>query len=218
VLHLVQKIGATHLLHDARNASLAQRVIQGDVQPVPFAESSTVSDTRSHFPMTLSPEEEANTIAIIFHSSGTTGMPKPIYQTHRVWTTALSCKTGPPAFTTTPLYHGGASDLLRSLMSRSCLYLFTPERPITAQNIVKSVEACPDVHYFLAVPFVLKLLAEDPQARQLLARMDMISVGGAPLHQEMGDQMVKQFGWKLVSRMGSSECGCKFSHLCLVAD
>lgn len=135
-------------------------------------------------------------------------MPKPIYQTHRVWTAALSCKPGPPAFTTTPLYHGGASDFLRAIMSQSTLYLFTSERPITAQNVVSSIKACPDVRYFLAVPYILKMLAEDLQARDLLAQMDMISVGGAPLPQELGDQMVKDYKWKLVSRMGSSECGC----------
>lgn len=138
-------------------------------------------------------------------------MPKPIYQKHAVWTRALPHHPGPPGFTTTPLYHGGMSDLLRSLMSDSCTYLFTDQAPITAANILASLKACdPAPSYFLAVPYVLKLLAEDPSARTELAKFDMISVGGAPLPDEIGDEMVQQFGWNLVSRLGSSECGCMF--------
>jgi len=209
----VKETGATHLLYDGRNQALAQASLQHgskfDIVPLATAEIwhsfllQATDWTRS-----LSPLDEADTLAIIFHTSGSTGLPKPIYQTHRVWTRSLPCKPGSAAYTTTPLYHGGASDFLRALMSKSGLYFFTSERPITAPNVLASLGACPPIAYFLAVPFVLKLLAEDVKARQKLAEMDMISVGGAPLPEEIGDRMVKEYKWKLVSRMGSAECGC----------
>lgn len=136
-------------------------------------------------------------------------MPKPIYQRHAVWTRALPRKPGPAGFTTTPLYHGGAADLLRAMMSESILYLYTPSRPITAANVLASLRACEDAKYFLAVPYVLKMLAENEETRDLLSGMEMISVGGAPLPEEIGNELVRRYGWKLVSRMGSSECGCE---------
>lgn len=43
----------------------------------------------------------------------------------------------------------------------------------------------------------------------MLACMDLVSTGGAPLPQATGDEMVER-GIKLVSRLGSSECGCEF--------
>ncbi len=44
------------------------------------------------------------------------------------------------------------------------------------------------------------------EARHMLARMQLVSTGGAPLPQQLGDEMVEA-GIRLVSRLGSSECG-----------
>lgn len=223
---MLSETGAQHLLHDQKYAELAAsgtqacknavqlvqlqsdwRDVLRDDQAAAAAEEAASRQASSRV---LTPQEESDTLAVIFHSSGSTGMPKPIYQKHAVWTRALPRHPGPPSFTTTPLYHGGMSDLLRSLMSDSCTFLFTDQAPITAANVLSSLQACGPAcpAYFLAVPYVLKLLAEHDQARAELAKFDMISVGGAPLPEEIGDEMVQKYGWKLVSRLGSSECGC----------
>ena len=59
-------------------------------------------------------------------------------------------------------------------MSRSPIYLFTSQLPITAANVTASMQACDDLAYFLAVPYVLKMLAEDETARRNLASLDMV--------------------------------------------
>lgn len=43
----------------------------------------------------------------------------------------------------------------------------------------------------------------------LLKDMDLVSTGGAPLPQLVGDDMVQHHNIRLVSRLGSSECGCE---------
>lgn len=52
---------------------------------------------------------------------------------------------------------------------------------MTATNIVNAVSACHDTAAFLSVPYILKMLAEDVEGLKMLQRMELVSVGGAPL-------------------------------------
>lgn len=210
---------------------------------------------------------DPESVSHVFHSSGTSGLPKPIPNTHSRSVQVLprrglpsylsptiesSSSSSPPppesaAFTTTPLFHGGVSDLLRAWMARSMIYFYpTSDVPITMKNVVAAVKACrappPDLpghsdpsgpvlserenRYkptaFLSVPYILSTLVEDldGEGMNLLREMDFVSTGGAPLDTSIGDAMVKR-GVKLVSRLGSSECGCglfRFIGLCFPAD
>lgn len=217
VVHLLKETGSTHLMHDHKYRDLAAHAeTQGDkaIQLIPLVSDwqqvPNERDPSPLLPRILSPAEESDTLAIVFHSSGSTGMPKPVYQKHSVWTAALPRHPGPASFSTTPLYHGGLSDLLRGFMSDSCTHLFTGNAPITASNVLASLRASqPAPAYFLAVPYILKLLAENRDTREYLSHFEMISVGGAPMSEELGDELVQRHGWNLVSRLGSSECGCK---------
>jgi hypothetical protein len=119
-------------------------------------------------------------------------------------------------------------------MARSVVYFYpTSDMPITSANVVAAVNACQDpppvlpgmsmtdqqvlermerfrVRAFLSVPYILIVLAEDTDGPGLamLKTMDFVSTGGAPLDSGVGDRMVKR-GVRLVSRLGSSECGCE---------
>ena len=109
----------------------------------------------------------------------------------------------------------------------------TSTTSVTAGNVVAAVSACQDpppsldgmdlspqglaerahrfkVTAFLSVPYILTILSEDLDGPglKMLAGMDLVSTGGAPLDSKLGDAMVER-GVKLVSRLGSSECGCE---------
>ncbi|KAI9747845.1 MAG: 8-oxoguanine glycosylase ogg1, partial [Chaenotheca gracillima] len=156
----------------------------------------------------------------VHHSSGTSsGIPKPISQTHKGAVGVLPCLSNgceSATFTTTPLYHAGISDLFRAWTSGGMVWLFPGnDVPITAQNIVKSLDVAsqaqqqdlsPPVHYFSSVPFVLQMMAEDERGLGLLQSMELVGVGGAALPAVAGDQLVKK-GVNLVSRFGNVECG-----------
>lgn len=160
-------------------------------------------------------------VAYLHHTSGTSsGVPKPIPQTHRAgmgvlpsFTEGLQAAT----FTTTPLYHGGIADLFRAWTSGALIWLFPGKGvPITARNIVKCLDAAerstqecsnaPMVKYFSSVPYVLQMMETDVEGLRYLQRMDIVGVGGAALPAEVGDRLVQQ-GVHLVSRFGSAECG-----------
>ncbi len=161
-------------------------------------------------------EVRQNDVAYLHHTSGTsTGLPKPIPQSHRAAVGVLPCLDGSreASFTTTPLYHGGVADCFRAWTSGAMIWLFPgKDVPITADNILKCL-SCADqnldlskVRYFSSVPYVLQMLAAEDQGLQKLREMDIVGVGGAALPQSVGDNLVQK-GVNLISRFGSAECG-----------
>ena len=171
-----------------------------------------------HLPTSSSETHEADT-AYWHHTSGTsTGLPKPIAQSHRGAAGVLPRLNGrgEATFTTTPLYHGGIADCFRAWTSDALTWLF-PGRdvPITATNILKSLAVAgdqaeqgvtPQVKYFSSVPYVLQMLASETEGLKVLQNMDIVGVGGAALPPKVGDDLVRK-GLNLVSRFGSAECG-----------
>ena len=63
----------------------------------------------------------------------------------------------------------------------STLYLFSSVYPVTTANVLGALSVCDRVSAFLSVPYILKLLAEDPDGVRMLRRMKLVSTGGAPL-------------------------------------
>ena len=166
-----------------------------------------------------------NSVAYIHHTSGTSsGLPKPIPQTHRAAVGVLPClpSSGKATFTTTPLYHGGIADLFRAWTSDALIWLFPGrDTSITASTIVsclRAIDGCTvagvveggqaslRVAYFSSVPYVLQLLESDEVGLGYLQRMELVGVGGAALPVEIGDRLVGK-GVHLLTRFGSAECG-----------
>ena len=158
-------------------------------------------------------------VAYLHHTSGTsTGLPKPIPQSHRAAVGVLPSLdgSGEAAFTTTPLYHGGIADCFRAWTSGALIWLFPgKEVPITTDNVLKSLASAdrlaeshliPEIKYFSSVPYVLQMLAAEMEGLRKLQEMDIVGVGGAALPPAVGDDLVRK-GVNLISRFGSAECG-----------
>ncbi len=279
IQHLVSSTNSTHLVYHEMYTDLAKAFLNNNktschlIKLPSRAEYETPSVPRSENQVSdaiWTSEDIArggpDLVSHVFHTSGTSGTPKPIPQTHlgavtplprRALPTYISSpdsntefgssnkhsKTSdrsdsflPPAesaaFTTTPIFHGGVSDLLRAWMARSMIYFYpTSEVGITTENVVAAVDACDSstqgqseqergrehrckVTSFLSVPYILTILSEDLEGKgmEILRRMDVVSTGGAPLDTVVGDKMVER-GVRLVSRLGSSECGCECNFL-----
>ncbi|KAK7420927.1 hypothetical protein QQX98_002491 [Neonectria punicea] len=177
----------------------------------PYEELST-SSIETPFKEHQEPSEPA----YFCHTSGTSsGLPKPIIQTHYGAVGALPCFSGenkPATFSTTPLYHGGLVDCFRAWTSGASIWLF-PEGvvPITGNNLISAIkfarqQSPAEVRYFSSVPYVLRMLADEEEGINVLQTMDLVGVGGAALPPAVGDRLV-QAGVNLLSRMGSAECG-----------
>ena len=169
----------------------------------------------------ISRSQVVSDIAYYCHSSGTSsGVPKPIPQRHKQLLALLCCDTNfadAKTFTTTPLYHGGLPDCLRAWACGAMVWIFPeglePLTPATIGAAYKYSESISGgIEYFSCVPFVLEMLVESDESIEMLHKMKLVGVGGAALGLQTGDTLVSR-GVKLISRMGSAECGFLMSSI-----
>ncbi|KXJ90764.1 hypothetical protein Micbo1qcDRAFT_226787 [Microdochium bolleyi] len=174
-------------------------------------------------PRSPSRQHDAADTAYLRHTSGTSsGLPKPIEQS-QLGAVGVLARLPPSespiaTFSTTPLYHGGLADCFRAWSCGAPIWFFPEgQAPITCSNILKAVESARrsssdgssghgNVRYFSSVPYILQMLSEEQDGIDMLKTMDLVGVGGAALPAVIGDTLVDH-GVRLVSRMGSAECG-----------
>ncbi|KAI0890390.1 L-aminoadipate-semialdehyde dehydrogenase [Annulohypoxylon maeteangense] len=151
-------------------------------------------------------ENEAQKIAFILHSSGSTGLPKPIYQTHRSCLTNYSVGSGMRAFITLPLFHNhGLCTLFRGITYSVTTALFDASLPMTHDNLISAMEQF-DPESFHCVPYSLKVLSESDHGIELMGRCKLVLFGGSSCPDDLGDKVVNS-GVYLVGHYGATEVG-----------
>ncbi|KAF1968822.1 acetyl-CoA synthetase-like protein [Bimuria novae-zelandiae CBS 107.79] len=175
-----------------------------------------------HYPYEKTWDEAKWDEVLIIHSSGTTGMPKPIYHTnglhtcHRehelskihwprgtmydAWIGKSVLSSCPPQwlggmhhYVDLPVYN----DNVCIVPPADCT-LFTPEvfKKLIQFNIVDGI-VCP--------PHTIVQLYAEPETRQMLKELQYIVYLGAALDQKVGDDLIEHT--KVVSLIGSTETG-----------
>jgi acyl-coenzyme A synthetase/AMP-(fatty) acid ligase len=231
ILHLCTSCEVSVFIYDVAHAERAQQTeslareqgVSGlEIQLLPLDEAEDIFQViQEPTERTIEPPHVDETaVAYLHHTSGTSsGLPKPIPQSHRAAIGVLPHLPKIPtiaSFTTTPLYHGGIADLFRCWTSSALIWLFPgKDVPITARNICNcldvagsyaATEGLPKVKYFSSVPYILQMMEADDKGLEFLQGMEIVGVGGAALPAEVGDRLVKN-GVNLISRFGSAECG-----------
>ncbi|KAK0901479.1 hypothetical protein LTR91_013014 [Friedmanniomyces endolithicus] len=149
---------------------------------------------------------QSGKIAWILHSSGSTGFPKPIYLTNMQCLANFRKSFGMRAFTASPLFHsGGLMELGRAFYTRSTMYLANHSLPVTSSNMLRAISAAKP-KLVVAVPYVLKLLAEKEEGVQALAAADLVLFNGSGCPDDLGDRLVAA-GVNLVANYGATETG-----------
>ncbi|KUM60291.1 hypothetical protein ACN42_g6826 [Penicillium freii] len=174
-----------------------------------------------HYSYTKSYVDAENDTTCIIHSSGTTGMPKPVYLTNGFFMTIdslshLATPAGrqPSMFhdldqtelvlATTPFFHlMGLVSLLFSVWFEVPT-LIGPDKPISVDYMIELLRTA---HPTVAVcpPSVLEDMSHSDEARACLKELNSVYFGGAPLSLETGERLRKYT--QLISILGSSEAG-----------
>ncbi|OCL12111.1 acetyl-CoA synthetase-like protein [Glonium stellatum] len=159
---------------------------------------------------------------IVLHTSGSTGLPKPIYITNGGLATIGVLKVMPapqghinahdvllssdqPLFTMLPFFHAmGLISVLRSIFCCGPLILPPAGRPMNADLVMECIKQTKPWGGFFA-PSMLEELSSTQQGIEVLQIMQYIFYGGAPLAREAGNKISQITN--LVVMIGSTEAG-----------
>lgn len=129
---------------------------------------------------------------IILHSSGSTGLPKPIPYTNK--RLLIICLPSPAliAFQSLPFSHAhGLATYSQGIWSRKTVYLFNANVPQTNKALVLAINAAkPEIVW--TVPYVLKLLAESDEGIEALKQCSIVSSSGSRCPDELGDALTER--------------------------
>ncbi|KAL1653329.1 putative NRPS-like protein biosynthetic cluster [Didymella pomorum] len=210
---LIETTGATYLLADARYLQTAADVQQNmpSVYVEEIAKQSVFdfpievhADTRLDYQ--LDHNVEASNNVYIIHSSGSTGLPKPIYQPQKSCIANYGIHMDMKAFITLPLYHNhGICNFFRAIYSGKSIHIYNADLPLT-QPYLTSILRKHKFEIFYGVPYALKLLAETDEGIALLQQLKIVMYGGSACPDTLGNLLVDN-GVKLVGHYGATEVG-----------
>jgi len=230
IVKLMQETGCQSLVYftsaqlspvvDQVKAAMSVKVV-----PMISREQYDRSEDRSpSFVREVEMTSEEQRCAVILHSSGSTGLPKPIYVTHKKFAEPCNIGPGDRDFVTLPLL---VTPELNLCTSRSALWLTmksrfhsfsirvcparaferktcffpNPNLPMTCEGLTLAIREAKPIT-LCVVPYVLKLLREQESGIEALKSCEEVLFTGSQCPDELGDYMVDR-GVNLVTFIGS---------------
>ncbi|KAM3427731.1 hypothetical protein MY4824_009272 [Beauveria thailandica] len=156
-------------------------------------------------------EQQTGTTAVIFSTSGSTGLPKSIPYRHdhmalSLFTTALSLTS----LLSSPLSHGWAlSVLLGTMHAGKTCYAMDTRPELTPGALIEALEAARP-EFLPASPYNVGRIAQTPRGLACLRAAEYVTTSGAPLPDELGKYLVEH-GVNISTSLGSSEATRNFA-------
>ncbi|GAQ47677.1 acetyl-CoA synthetase-like protein [Aspergillus tubingensis] len=171
------------------------------------------------FPFTQSYEEAEDEVFLIVHSSGSTGMPKPIPLTHGYFSAldaivhlprpgdrrlTIFCDLSPDnlVLSVVPFFHMMGVVAFTTSIFHSVPFLYGPEKPLSVDFLTDLIKFGRPTTALLP-PSILDDVSLSEEALLTLGTMESVYFGGAPLSSETGDKVRKYT--KLITALGSTE-------------
>ncbi|RDW62389.1 hypothetical protein BP6252_11822 [Coleophoma cylindrospora] len=211
---LLQATGCNHVLIDSAFEDVAIQVKEGlpslQIHKITERDAYNYEITdpaiNTRLDQNLDAKIESTKISWIIHSSGSTGLPKPIFQTHHAALKNYASNLNLRGFITLPLYHAhGISSVFRALTSRKQIYMYNASLPLTQQYLLNIMKRY-DFQILYGVPYALKLLGETGEGIAALAKLQVVMFGGSACPDALGDRLVEN-GVNLISHYGTTETG-----------
>lgn len=176
------------------------------------------TDHDRHFPYDKTYEQARLEPFVVLHTSGSTGVPKPIIQTHGT-VSALDAFSALPdlgfeiaypktcegkrIYMSFPLFHAaGIANFLYGPIYVGFTSVLGPYPP--SAEIANAIHVHGNVQESLLPPTIVVELAKDPEHLKNLSRLDRITFGGGPLPRSIGD--IVSTKTRLLNCLGSTEC------------
>ncbi|KAL4804550.1 NRPS-like enzyme [Aspergillus unguis] len=228
--HVLEATQTAQLLFSQEKQQLVSR-LTGPSKAILSLEIPSIaelfSDTcHGHCEWTPSFEEMENRVAFAIHSSGTTGMPKPVYLTHGFLGTidygaliprpkgrCLSffndlASTGPQqkdlVLSVTPYFHLMGLVAFFESIFHNLPFVASPDQPLSVKFLTDILHHTRPTATILP-PSILENMSESDEALACLSKLKFVCYGGAPLAPEVGAKLSQYT--QLRTPIGSSEMG-----------
>ncbi|OSS44047.1 hypothetical protein B5807_11144 [Epicoccum nigrum] len=225
VAHLLHSIGARSVLASPRLVSLAKAAFSEELSPdalelhisQPF--ESNLPPSTEPFEKPLSSSEhyvsESDRNVLILHSSGTTGLPKPIYQPHRYLLGFSQCYMHTEDevveainMSTLPLYHGfGLVPPCLALGIGKPFYIPPANTVPTGSSTAMAIKLS-GAQSLMTVPHILEEICALPpeEGMDALRSLQFVASAGGPLNHATGEKLAAS-GVDLLAHFGTTEIG-----------
>ncbi|KAI0436821.1 hypothetical protein F4803DRAFT_566532 [Xylaria telfairii] len=154
---------------------------------------------------------------VVLHTSGSTGLPKSVIQTHglvsmldafavmeEAHTTFPAMCKGQRVYLAFPLFHcAGINMILPACIYGGFTVVLGPFPP--SADIVNSIHVHGHVQVSTITPTTITEISQNAEYLDNLSRLNLIVFGGAPLSKSVGDLVTKKT--RLINCLGSTECG-----------
>ncbi|KAJ3561651.1 hypothetical protein NP233_g10063 [Leucocoprinus birnbaumii] len=214
---LLKAVKAKALITDSKNRKAAEAAVQElsvTLLEIHDPEEISIDIELPNGPIeveTVSPDVFKE-IPLYLHSSGTSGHPKPIPQSHEhILTDTIAIRSnrnyvGAPAYAPLPLFHGiGIYCFTRWPMGAGHIPTFINTKlPLTSTSMLRHLRRLPGALCFLAPMLLEDALREPPEDYGVLKTTRRIFYGGAPLDKAAGKQLI-EMGAPLVQLFGTTE-------------
>ncbi|KAF1977379.1 acetyl-CoA synthetase-like protein [Bimuria novae-zelandiae CBS 107.79] len=221
--HVLEKTGCEIFMSSAETA----KQVDGIREAIPHLRTVQVPKIREILEMKSSVttykgrhSRDVDAHSLILHTSGSTGLPKPIYLTVGGLNTvhaqaSLADEEGfeqitkvffadrRPLLVIAPLFHAmGILVGLRSLMCKGTIVRTPSEKMLSADLVVDAIESS-KATFGIMPPSILEDVAATDRGIEALGKLEYVFFGGAPLATAAGEKICKVT--KLVTCIGSTE-------------
>ncbi|KAL3462250.1 hypothetical protein BJX64DRAFT_288581 [Aspergillus heterothallicus] len=218
---LLERTSACAILVSRRLEATAREAAQGVAKGIPVHSPVPFEALLSKDPQTYTtichPNHyisESDRDVVILHSSGTTGLPKPIYVSHRhllsyVNNHCLHDEAQAQAInlSTLPLYHGFGYVAPALAMGVGKTVCFPPGSVVPSATSTLALLSASRASSLMTVPSILDDLSRlGKDAMNRLADLDFVTFGGGLLNPAVGTAL-SSHGVRLLNHYGTTETG-----------
>ncbi|CCF42652.1 ochratoxin A non-ribosomal peptide synthetase, partial [Colletotrichum higginsianum] len=211
-MNLFEQTDCNIICFDAAFKDVVQPLLeerQMDAIMVSSADAWLADDEVPHFPYDKTFDEAKHDPVVVLHTSGSTGLPKPIVARAGMLAVAdafhdlddfmgsencvKSIMHGSRLFLPMPLFHaaGCYMSTFATVYWRRPVALGFTDRPLTPQTVIDAVEHAA-VDNVILPPAILEEMSHMPEGVAALRSLKRVNFGGGNLSREAGNKLVKE--------------------------